>query len=159
MVGMFLCSFCGIPLILGFGTAWAVAATRRKAVGRRSPLVAWPLVIVLAALPLTMAFTPWPLRVAFLASKPALDRLADRVAVGQAPRGGVWAGLFMVSGSIIDPATGNIGLIIDADPSGRSGFVRFGRGFKAPQGRRHGPFYNLDFDLDMSGGWAYQTED
>jgi hypothetical protein len=121
--------------------------------------VAWSLVIVLAALPLTMVFTPWPFRLAFLASKPAHNRLADRVAVGQAPRRQVSAGLFMVVGSIIDPASGNIGLIIDSDPSGRSGFVRFGRGFNMPQERRYGPFYNLDLDLDMYDGWAYQTVD
>jgi hypothetical protein len=159
MFVMFLGCLCGIPLILGSGTAWARAATRREAAPPRSPIVAWPLVIALAALPLTMVFIPWPLRVAFLASKPALIRLADRVADGRAPGRPIRAGLFMVVGSIIDSSTGNIGLIIDPDASGRSGFVRFGRGSDVAQGQRNGPFYNLDLDLDMYDGWAYQVED
>jgi hypothetical protein len=62
-------------------------------------------------------------------------------------------------GSVIDPSTGNIGLIVGADPSGRSGFVKFGRGSSVPQRRRNAPFYNLDEDLDLHDGWRYQTED
>jgi hypothetical protein len=159
MAGMFLGSLCGIPLIFGSGTAWAAAATRRETDRRRSPLVIWPLVITFAALPLTMLFTHWPLRVAFFASKPALDRLADRVAAGQALRGPVRASLFIVIGAAVDPSSGNVGLIIDPDPSGRSGFVRPGLGPTASPGRVTGPFYNLDFDLELFDGWRYQTED
>jgi hypothetical protein len=159
MAAMFLGSLCGIPMILGFGTAWAAAATRRETVRRRSPLVAWSLVIAVAALPLTMLFTHWPLRVAFLASQPALDRLANRVAGGQSLRGPVRAGFFNVISSAVDPSSGNIGLIIDPDPSGRSGFVRPGPSPSAPPSRLTGPFYNLDFDLELFDGWRYQTED
>jgi hypothetical protein len=160
MLGISLGCLCGIPLILGSGTAWARAAARRDAVRPRSPLVAWPLVIALAALPLTMVFTPWPLRAAFLASKAALDQLADRVADGRAPGRPVRAGLFIVVGTIIDPSTGNIGLIIDPDGSGRSGFVRLGgRGLDVAQSRRIGPFYKLNSDLDLHDGWRYQIED
>jgi hypothetical protein len=106
-----------------------------------------------------MLFTHWPLRVAFFASKPALDRLADRVAAGQALRGPVRASLFIVIGAAVDPSSGNVGLIIDPDPSGRSGFVRPGLGPSATPGRVTGPFYNLDFDLELFDGWRYQTED
>jgi hypothetical protein len=159
MIGMALGSLCGVPLILGFGTAWSAAATRREAVRRRSPLLAWPLVIVLAALPLTMLFTDWPLRLAFLASKPALDRLADRVAAGHAPGRPVLAGLFMVVNSEVDPTTGNVGLVTDPDPSGRSGFVRVSPAPSTSPGRVRGPFYNLNGDLYMGGRWRYQNED
>ena len=156
---MTLGSLCGVPLILGFGTSWSAAATRREAVRRRSPLLAWPLVIVLAALPLTMLFTQWPFRLAFLVSKPALDRLADRVAAGHAPPRSVRAGLFMVVKSVVDPTTGNVGLITDPDPSGRSGFVRVSPIRSTPPGRVSGPFYNLYGDLQMDEGWRYQNED
>ncbi len=157
--GMVLGSLCGIPAILGFGTAWAAAATRRETVRRRSPLLAWPLVVVLATLPLTILFTHWPLHLAFLASKSALDRLADRVAAGQAPRRPVRAGLFMVVNSAVDPTSGNIGLITDPDPGGRSGFVRVTPGTSALPSRASGPFYNLNGDLELGGGWRYQNED
>ena len=87
-------------------------------------------------------------RVARQVSKPALNRLADRIADGRAPGRPVRAGLFMVVGSIIDPVTGNVGLITDPDASGRSGFVRSGgRGIGGAQPRRDGPFYNLNIDL------------
>jgi hypothetical protein len=42
--------------------------------------------ILVVTAPLAMLSTRWPLLLAFIASKPALDRLADRVAAGQAPR-------------------------------------------------------------------------
>ena len=159
IASMFLGSVCGIPLILGFGTAWSAAATRRETVRRRSPLLAWPLVIVLATLPLTILFTQWPLRLAFLASKPALDRLADRVATGQAPLRPIRAGLFMVVNSAVDPTTGNVGLITDPNPSGRSGFVRVSPAPNTSPSRVSGPFYNLNGDLQMGWGWRYQNED
>ncbi|MGO9471103.1 MAG: hypothetical protein ACLQIB_05890 [Isosphaeraceae bacterium] len=159
MAGMALGSLCGIPLILGFGTAWSAAATRREATRRRSPLLAWPLVIVLATLPLTILFTQWPFHLAFAASKPALNRLADRVAAGQAIRRPVRAGFFTVVSSAVDPASGNVGLITDPDPSGRSGFVRLSLHPNTSPGRVGGPFYNLNGDLQMGEGWRYQSED
>ena len=139
-IGMALGSLCGVPLILGFGTAWSAAATRREIVRRRSPLLAWPLVIVLAALPLTMLFAEWPLRLAFLASKSALDRLADRVAAGDAPGRPVRAGLFTVVNSEVDPTTGNVGLVTGSNTSGRSGFVRLSPTPSTSPGRVRGPF-------------------
>jgi hypothetical protein len=151
---MFAVWFLTFPFILGLGAAWATEATRCEAVPRRSPRLAWPMVLVLAFLPLTMLVTAWPLRLAFLASRPALDRLADRVAGGQAPGLPIWAGVFRVVGSVVDPVTGNVGLIIDPAPSGRSGFVRLARG-----GRRGGPFYNLNFDLFLGDRWWYECED
>jgi hypothetical protein len=144
------------PIIVGIGTAWASSATRREARFRRSALVAWPLVVVLAALPLTMLLTHWPFRLAFFASKAALERLADQVATGQPVRRPVRAGLFLVVGSAIDPASGNVGLIIDPDPAGRSGFVRLSPG---PNRRRSGPFNNLNYDLRVCDEWWYECED
>jgi hypothetical protein len=157
---MFIGWFSAFPIVMGAGVAWASAATRRTASPRRCPLLAWPLVLVLALLPLSMLFTFWPFRLAFLASRPAMDRMADRVDAGQAVTSPEWVGLFRVVGSAVDPFNGNVGLIIDPDPSGRSGFVRFGRSSNMPQGRRQrGPFYNLYADLDLHDGWRDQTED
>ena len=141
------------------GHRWAVAATRLDAVRRRAPLLAWSLVIVLAILPPMLLFTQSPLRLAFFASRPALDRLADRVAMGESPLYPVRAGFFLIVGSAVDPSNGNVGLIIDPDPSGRSGFVRLRPGSKA-SGRGHiGPFLNLACEWKMTDDWVLQTED
>jgi hypothetical protein len=117
----------------------------------------WPLVIALAITPLTVWITLWPLRLAFFVSQPALDRLADRVSAGEVIRRTEWAGLFLVVGSDFDPISRNVGLITDANPGGRSGFVRLGPGI--PPERHKGPFHNLDYDVHITGLWWYQYED
>jgi len=155
---MFLVSLITIPAILGVGAAWATTATQRTAaLPRRSPLLSWPLVIALAIAPLTMLFTHWPLRLAFFASSSSMKHLADRVAAGQAVRNPEWAGLFRVVGSAGEPVKGNVGLIIDGNASGRSGFVRVGLGVHPEE--NDGPFYNLNFNQHMAGRWWYQNED
>ncbi len=147
------------PIVIGTGAAWATAATRRGAMPHRSSFLAWPFVIVLALLPLTMLLTHWPFHLAFLVSRPALDRLADRVAAGQAVTSPQWAGLFRVVGSAVEPSDGSVGLIIDPDPSGRSGFVRVGAGSGLTAGHSSAPFHNLNFDLPLRDRWWYECED
>src|SRR5262249_19699893 len=98
---IFLGWFCAFPFVVSTGAAWASAATRRTARPKRSPLLAWPLVLVLAFLPLSVLFTLWPLRLAFLISTPALDRLADRVDAGGPVTSPEWAGLFRVVSSAV----------------------------------------------------------
>jgi hypothetical protein len=159
IVLIFLGWFWAFPFMIGPGAAWARAATRRTAKPRRSPLVAWPLVFVLALAPLSMLYWFWPFRLAFLVSRPAMDRLADRVGAGQPVSNPEWAGLFRVVGSSVDSSTGNVGLVIDPHPSGRCGFVRLCRGPNTPEGRRIGPFYNLNFDLELGDRWWYECED
>jgi hypothetical protein len=156
-LGLILGCVFGCPMALGLGAAWATAATRQDAPSRRSPLLTWPWVVAFALSPLISAVNHWPLRLAFLASRPALDRLADRVASGQAPRRPVWAGVFRVSRAVVDTKTGNIGLITFADPTGNTGFVRLGH--STPPERRSGPFYSLAVEVPMGGGWWFQTED
>ena len=156
---MILGWFISFPMITATGGAWASAATRRIARSRRAPLLAWPLVLAAALAPLSILLTPWPLHLAFLASRPALDRLADRVAAGQGITSPEWAGLFRVVGSAVDPSSGNVGLIIDPDPSGHSGFVRVGAAPSVPAGRSSGPFYNLYLDLKLCDRWRYECED
>ena len=90
---------------------------------RLSLILACLLVPTLAGAPTTMLLTAWPHRLAFLASQPALDRLADQVAAGQAPRRPMWAGVYLVVTSATDAKTGNVALIINSATSGRSGFL------------------------------------
>ncbi len=156
---MFLGWLSAFPIVISTGVVWASSAKRRTARPQRSPLLAWPLVLVLSLLPLSMLLTFWPFRLAFLASRPALDRLADRVEGGQAVTSPEWVGLFRVVASAVDPSTGNVGLIMDADPSGRSGFVRVSVGPSIPAAHSSGPFYNLNFDLQLRERWWYECED
>ena len=157
--GVFAGVFYGIPMALGFGIAWAVAATRTDAAHTGSARVLGPPLLVLlmavttAVTPLITLWTFWPLRVAFLVSRPALERLADRVAAGPAPAFPVQAGLYRVVGCAIDPATGNIALITDANPGGREGFVR-----SQPE-TPHGPFPSLFMSIKFSRRWAFEMED
>jgi len=156
---MFLGWFCAFPMVISTGVAWASAATCRTAKPQRSRLLAWPLVLVLSLLPLSMLLTFWPFRLAFLASTPAMDRLADRVDAGQTVTSPEWAGMFRVVGSAIDPSTRNVGLIIDPDPSGRAGFVRVSVSPSTLAGRSNGPFHNVNFDLRLREKWSYECED
>jgi hypothetical protein len=106
----------GIPMALGFGTAWAIEAT-----------------------------------------SPALERLADRVAAGQTPGFPVQAGLYRIVGYEVDPGSGNIALITDANPDGRSGFVRYQLG--GPAGRTHAPFSSLFMNMRLNQRWEFEMED
>jgi hypothetical protein len=152
--------FWAFPLLISVGAAWAATATRRDARPRRSPLWAWPLVLVPSLMPLTMMLTPWPLTLAFLASRPALERLADRVAAGEAISRPEWAGLFRVAGLDIEPANGNVGLITDPNPSGRAGFVRVGPGVQTNDpDEAVPPFRGLNVNEHLFGRWWYQEED
>jgi hypothetical protein len=61
--------------------------------------------------------------------------------------------------SAVDPASGDVGLITDPDLSGRAGFVRTSAGRSAPTSPPTGPFYNLNFALNLNGRWWYECED
>ncbi len=145
------------PLIVGTGMPWATASRPRTATPWRSPLLLAPFVLALAVAPLTWLRTDWPLCAAFLISRVPLERLADRVAGGEVIRRPRWAGLFRVVGSELDSRTGNVGLIIDSDPNGRSGFMRQAPGVLEEHSL--GPFFNLNFNDRMTGRWWYQNED
>jgi hypothetical protein len=101
-----------------------------------------------------MLFTIWPFRLAFAASRPALDKLADQVARGEPVNTSRWAGAFRIVGSVVDPATGTIGLITDPNPGGRAGFAR-----QHAQAAGSSPFYNLNYDVQLTEKWRYVEED
>jgi hypothetical protein len=75
--------------------------------------------------------------VAFLAFKPALDQVADQVAGGKAAGFPQWVGPFRVAHAAVDPESGNVGLMIDANPNGPTGLVRVQPGHPP---NRVGPF-------------------
>jgi hypothetical protein len=145
-----------IPMILGFGASWAAQATRKDASHRRRPAVAWPSVVALVVLLPSMLFTLWPLRLAFLVSRPAMDRLADRIVAGEGLDRPEWAGLYRVVATRRARQGDGVALLIDDDPSGVSGFVRLG---SRPAPNPAGPMMNQNFDEALGGRWSYQNED
>jgi len=113
-------------------------------------------VVVLSVAPIALPFTQWPLRLVFLGSRPALERLADEAGRGATITRPRWAGAYRVVGSTFDPASGNVGLITAHVSSGRSGFERYGaRGSPG----KNGGFYNLAPEVQLSQKWRYGEED
>jgi hypothetical protein len=144
----------GSAVTCGFGAAWCAAARHHPANGALSRALRFAFVAAVSILPTTMLFTQWPFKLAFAASRPALERLADQVAAGVRVSKPVPAGAFRIVASAVDPATGGVALITDPNPNGRSGFERRGPG--TPGG---GPFFNLRFDMQLSAKWWYLEED
>jgi hypothetical protein len=147
-----------LPMIAAFGPAWVILATRKGVVPRRRPLFAWLAVAVLSVLPAVTLWTLWPLHTAFLTARPALDRLADRCAAGQAVSYSQRVGLFRIGGAAVDPMSGNVGLMVDPNPNGPTGFVRVCPG-PSPKPNRTGPFAWDDLDVYLGWRWEYREED
>ncbi len=113
------------------------------------------MVAFLLVLPFTMTVgRPWPLRLAFAASRPALERLADRVEGGDILRRPEWAGIYWVVAAEFDAKTGNLALIID-DSRNKSAFVRLP---SAASRETNGPLYFSFFDETMGGRGRYQSQ-
>jgi hypothetical protein len=144
------------PAVGGAGAAWARLATRDVGLPRRSVLTAWVSVIGLTLMPLVTVWTFWPLHLAFLMFRPDLDRLADEVAAGATPTFPRWVGPFHVAQAAIDADSGNVGLMIDANPSGPMGLVRVRAGDPA---YLNSPFRGDDLCVDLGRGWEYREED
>ncbi len=153
---LFMAGFFILPFVLGCGAAWAVASTRPAAARRKSRLLAWSLVLALVALPVSMVATEWPMWIAFLASRPALDRLADRIAASEVFNRPEWAGAYRVVGADRDPANGDIRLTIDAGSSGNTRFVRVQSPTSTPGSR---PQIVSLYPLSVDGRWWYEEED
>jgi hypothetical protein len=147
--------FIVMPAIIGHGMSWANGSTHGKSVPKRSGHQAVLLVMLLAVLPVLTLLTNWPLRLAFVITRPGLESLANRVDAGSAV-GPVRIGLFQFVGSDVDPITGNVGLIINPVRHRRTGLVRVRPG--TPPDPR-GPIEGSDLDVPLGGGWRYRQQD
>jgi hypothetical protein len=146
----------GTAVVVGFGAAWCFASARDLKLSRRSLVLRWTVVAVISLAPVTMLFTQWPFRLAFLVSRPALERLADEVGAGAPLTSPRWAGVFVIVGSAVDAKTGNVGLITDPNPSGRTGFERYGALGRPGAG---GAFYNFWSEMQLDENWRFAEED
>jgi hypothetical protein len=152
----YVSSFIVMPAIMAIGLAWCRLGTRDGLVPRRFEAAAWLSVIVLAFLPLFTILSLWPLRLGFVIARPALERLADQVAAGQTIGYPQQLGLFRIGGSRVDAASGNVGLLIDWNPSRDPGFVRVRSG--TPTDVR-GPIIGSDLNVELGAGWSYRGDD
>jgi hypothetical protein len=145
-----------VPTITALGIAWAVLSYRDHSLPERHRQAIGISVFVLTVLPVLTLWTFWPLHMAFVSARPALDRLADQVAVGKAVGFPQQAGLFRILGSAVDPASGNVALLTDDNPNGPNGLVRvrFGNGSNAK-----GPIVGSNLDVNLGGGWSYRDDD
>jgi hypothetical protein len=144
------------PAIIAFGAAWAILASRPGAFPRRSGEVYGLVVFLLASLPVLTLGTLWPLRMAFVAARPTLERLADQVAAGQTVNFPQQAGPFRLVKSAVDPVSGHIALMTDPNTSGPKGFVRVR---PASPSSLAGPIVGSNLDVGLGGEWDYRDED
>ena len=148
-----------LPPLAGLGSAWAILAARDVTADRPRRSGAWAWVVALTLMPPATALTLWPFRLTVLAAWPALDRLADRVAAGQAVTYPVTVGPFRIAASAVDPASGNVGLMIDPDPNGPTAFIR-GKGMPGSGPFRcYRPVRGDTLDIRLGNGWCYHIED
>jgi hypothetical protein len=138
-------------IALGSGAAWITAGN----LGRWCPRpLAWAVVLGLGLLPPSILVDPWPLRLAFAASKSSMDLLADRVASGRGVTSPEWAGMYRIVASEIDPRNGNVALLTDPNPNGPSGFVR-----SWDPADRSGPILGTAGFVQLGWLWEYRSED
>jgi hypothetical protein len=146
-----------LPSIGALGMAWIKLATPGNAVSRRSPSISWALVIVLAILPAVTISTVWPLHLAFLAFRPSLERLADRVEAGHMIASPHWIGPFRLAESAVDSDSKIVGQFIDPNPGGRTGFVRVHA--ETPEVHPFDLLIGTDTNVELGWGWSYRQDD
>jgi hypothetical protein len=155
LISMFLGWLLSVlPSIAALGIAWTFLSGRQCAGSYRSRLAAGFLVFFLAVLPLATMCSLWPLRLAFSMTRPALESLANQVGAGQSVGFPRWVGLFRVAGSAVDPATREVGLLIEPNPNHYAGFVR------VPPGAPRSSMFGTDLlGVHLGWGWEYREED
>ncbi|MEE9384796.1 MAG: hypothetical protein V3V08_15440 [Nannocystaceae bacterium] len=132
------------------GLAWKQTHAGDRPRARRSLIVA-----VAALSPFLMLAYPWPLHIAYLVSKPALENLADHALAGDTPPLPRWAGVFHVVDVAVDG--GAVALVVRIRYGGRDGLSRMATACDAAC--PYGPISNLNWNRPLSARWRYQSED
>jgi hypothetical protein len=119
-------------------------------------VLVWFAVLTLTLLPAITLVSCWPLRIAFLSARPALERVADQVAAGKRVTFPQQAGLFRLGGSAIAPFSDEVTLMIDPNPSRYEGFLRIPPGGNGMA--RGGPISGATLQVHLGGRWWYCKE-
>jgi hypothetical protein len=141
-----------VPTTVAIGRGWLLILTRDEGIPPQSQEAASYLVYGSAALPFLTLWTLWRLYLAFLASRPALETMADQVSAGQAVVLPQWAGVFRVVGTRVEPISNYPGFMTDSR-WGRTGFVRIPSGVTR---NTRGPIVGAAFDVYLGDGWWYR---
>ncbi|MBI1383255.1 MAG: hypothetical protein GC161_19520 [Planctomycetaceae bacterium] len=159
MVVHMLVGVVALPLVFGFGAAWAIGELR--GLGK---LAGSALVLMVCAAFVALAVQQTSFRLAASISRPAMEELVDRVRAGESVDVPTRAGLFVVRE--VKTKGPVVALVIRDNPSGDCALVHFpngSRGLADVSGHEsqafYGPMYNLNMNLELGGGWRYQTED
>lgn len=144
-----------LPVVVFAGAAWAASEEFIGSRGGRRRARAWCLVGLMAALPVSMVLFQWPFRLVFLATRPAWERLADRVEAGHPPTFPVRIGCHTVHWCI----KAEDGVILFRNPPGKDPdrFVR-----ERGERRHASPFLEYDFlnnRVDLFGQWSVVGHD
>jgi len=158
MLCVALLNFAALPVVLGSGLTWAIAGLRGL-----HKLTGLALVSLACATSVTLPTTHVGMQVAALFSRPALDKLAERVRAGESIAWPTRAGLFLVVG--IRTKGPIVALLVHKDPAGHSALVQFPAGSRGDADITgvedlafYGPMYNLNWDVALGSGWRYQDE-
>jgi hypothetical protein len=92
----------------------------------RNGYYAWISIALCLACMVSVIVTQWPVRLAFVVSRPSLECLAERIESGQVVVQPQRAGLFLIRSAGIRPG-GVVYLWTDPDPGAPIGFVRCSR--------------------------------
>lgn len=134
---------CVVSAVLTCGLlAWAYSKGQRL----------WPLVVsslACLALILSVVTTHWPVRAAYLVSRPSLDRLARDVRGGRQILAPTQAGLFTIRHAEMSQQ-GMVCLWVDPNPAGKMGFV---------QCRPDSLSFNLWSRIHLDNRWQLIAED
>lgn len=142
------------PSITSLGWAWAILASREGAIPRRPGVLVWFAVLTLTLLPAFTLVSCWPLRIAFLVAKPALERVADQVAAGRRVALPQQAGLFRLRGRAVDPFSDDVVLMIDPILNKYEGFVRIPPG--GERMTRGSLISGATLQVHLGGRWWYR---
>jgi len=154
--------FFSAPPCLGFAIAYEFGARRLDPNPRPGPKLAAISMLLVILLPIILFPGNVPLRIAFFVSRPALDRLADRVASGENVSFPVWAGVFRIVEARTTTNKNTVGLIVVASPGSSSGLIRGNEPYTHKSGhdyRREPPIINLAIDMPLNHRWCAQCQD
>ena len=131
MFVLFFGAFGGMTavLILVIGImAWLCRGAGRRRWYQLALLPAWVLLLW------SILFMSWPMKLSFTASTPALERLAEQVAVGQTPGLPTRAGAYLIRAVETRPVSGGLAICLWTAPPEHQhvGFVRSPAGVTPP---------------------------
>lgn len=143
-VGFLACGFAGVMLTL---------LHQGRARNRLALISALSLLCIVS-----VPVTHWPFRLAFAASRPAFEVVANRLHDGQAVPVPTRVGRFRIKGAEL--RDGRPCLWADTSPGGATGFVRNPlNGVNTTRGRHPNTMFNLWSAIVLGDDWAYISED